>query len=301
MASVQEDIQLAAPRSPSARLIRQRSPREVAGQVIFILLLIFFTILFITPFLWLISASLKVRSDVFNTQWIPDPIAWENYLKVWQATPMLTWLKNSVFVGILAALTVTVSSSLVAFGFSYFRFPGRNTLFGLVLASMMLPGSVTLIPVFLIWNKLGMVNSLVPLWAGNLFGSAFYIFMLRQFFLSLPRELFEAAIVDGASYLDMWRYIVLPLTRTAMIVVFIFEFKASWTDLMKPLIYLQNNLLYTLPRGLKTVLDRFGQGGEMQWEIVLAASVIVTIPMIVIFFFGQRYFMEGIATTGRKG
>lgn len=301
MASVQEDIQLAAPRSPSARLIRQRSPREVAGQVIFILLLIFFTILFITPFLWLISASLKVRSDVFNTQWIPDPIAWENYLKVWQATPMLTWLKNSVFVGVLAALTVTVSSSLVAFGFSYFRFPGRNTLFGLVLASMMLPGSVTLIPVFLIWNKLGMVNSLVPLWAGNLFGSAFYIFMLRQFFLSLPRELFEAAIVDGASYLDMWRYIVLPLTRTAMIVVFIFEFKASWTDLMKPLIYLQNNLLYTLPRGLKTVLDRFGQGGEMQWEIVLAASVIVTIPMIVIFFFGQRYFMEGIATTGRKG
>src|SRR5690606_17171093 len=127
------------------------------------------------------------------------------------------------------------------------------------------------------------------------------IFPMRQFFLSLPREVFEAARVDGASYFQMWRYIALPLTRTALIVVFIFEFKASWTDLMKPLIYLYNSDLFTLPRGLKAILDQFGQGGEMQWEIVLAASVIVTIPIIIIFFLGQRYFMDGIATTGLKG
>ena len=201
---------------------------------------------------------------------------------------------------ILAAGAVTLSSSLVAFGFATFRFPGRNFLFGLVLATMMLPGAVTMIPVFLIWDYLGFVNSLVPLWAGNLFGSAFYIFLLRQFYLTLPRELFEAARVDGANYFQIWGRIAAPLTVTAMIVVFIFELKASWTDLIKPLIYLQNNALFTMPRGIKTLLDRFGQGGEMQWEIVLASTVILTVPLIILFFLGQRYFIEGISATGVK-
>lgn len=245
--------------------------------------------------------SVKVRAEVFNSEWIPDPIAWENYVRVWQVAPVLTWLKNSVVVSFLAAITVTISCSLIAFGFSYFRFRGRDTLFGLVLATMMLPGVVTMIPVFLIWQRLGFLNTQVPLWANNLFGSAFYIFLIRQFYLSLPRELFEAARVDGASYFQMWQKVALPLTRTALIVVFVFEFKASWTDLLKPLIYLRDSALYTLPRGLKAILDQFGQGGEMQWEIVLAASVIITVPMLVIFFIGQRYFMDGIATTGLKG
>lgn len=282
----------------------RRSPFNMSQTVeraIFLTLLIGFTILFMAPFVWLVSASLKVRSEVFNSEWIPDPIAWENYVNVWNAAPVLTWLTNSLVVGFLAAVAVTISCAMIAFGFSYFRFPGRDKLFGLVLATMMLPGVVTMIPVFLIWNNLGMVNTHVPLWAGNIFGSAFYIFLIRQFYLSLPRELFEAGRVDGASYFQIWRHIALPLTRTALIVVFIFEFKASWTDLIKPLIYLYNTNLYTLPRGLKALLDQFGQGGEMQWEIVLAASVIVTLPMIIIFFLGQRYFMEGIATTGMKG
>lgn len=265
-----------------------------------VLLLVFFLALFTFPFLWLISASLKARPDVFNNEWIPNPISWQNYVSVWTFAPILSWFKNSVLVAVFAAISVTISCSLVAFGFSYFRFPGRNFLFTLVLASMMLPGAVTMIPTFMIWSKLEMVDSLTPLWAGNLFGSAFYIFMLRQFFLTLPRELFEAARVDGASYFRLWKDIALPLTRNSMIVVFIFELKASWTDLMKPLIYLQDPNLYTLPRGLKNVLDRFGQGGEMRWEIILAASVLVTIPMIVIFFIGQKYFMEGISTTGIK-
>ena len=283
--------------------IRWQLPRlgKTMRRVIFVALLIGFSILFMLPFVWLLSASLKVRADVFNSEWLPNPIAWENYVNVWKAAPVLDWLKNSVVVGVLAALSVTVSCALVAFGFSYFRFPYRNTLFGLVLATMMLPGVVTMIPVYLIWQTLGLVNSQTPLWAGNLFGSAFYIFLLRQFFLTLPRELFEAARVDGASYFQMWRDIAIPLTRTALIVVFIFEFKASWTDLVKPLIYLQNSALFTLPRGLKVLLDQFGQGGEMQWEIVLAASVIVTVPMLIIFFLGQRYFIEGIATSGLKG
>jgi multiple sugar transport system permease protein len=292
---------LAEIRRQQARRLRQARIRQIVARVIFITLLIGCTLLFFAPFVWLVSASLKVRSEVFNNELIPNPIAWENYVNVWQAAPVLTWLKNSVVVGFLAAVTVTLSCAAIAFGFSYFRFPGRDTLFGFVLATMMLPGAVTMVPVFLIWNALGQVNSQVPLWAGNLFGSAFYIFLIRQFYLSLPRELFEAARVDGASYLQIWRYVALPLTRTALIVVFIFEFKASWTDLIKPLIYLYDTALFTLPRGLKAILDQFGQGGEMQWEIIMAASVIVTIPMIVIFFLGQRYFMEGIATTGLKG
>lgn len=276
-------------------------PWKLLGRIIFFIVLIGFTILFLTPFLWLVVASLKTRAEVFNSEWFPDPIAWENYIRVWGAAPVLKWLQNSVVVGVLAALSVTISSGMIAFGFAFFRFPGRDKLFGLVLATMMLPGVVTMIPVFLVWDALGLVNTHVPLWGSNLFGSAFYIFLMRQFFLSLPREVFEAARVDGASYFQMWRYIALPLTRTALIVVFIFEFKASWTDLMKPLIYLYNSELFTLPRGLKAILDQFGQGGEMQWEIVLAASVIVTIPIIIIFFLGQRYFMDGIATTGLKG
>lgn len=291
--------------SQNERLYQKLSgPKKVTSglsQLVNALLLMGFTVLFLAPFLWLVSASLKTRSEVFNSEWIPDPIALENYVRVWEVTPMLAWVKNSIFVGFLAATAVTISCSMIAFGFAYFKFPGRNFLFSLVLGTMMLPGAVTMIPVFLIWNWLGLTNSTVPLWAGNLFGSAFYIFLLRQFFLSLPRELFEAARVDGASYLQTWWYVALPLTRTALIVVFIFEFKASWTDLIKPLIYLRDSALFTLPRGLKAVLDQFGQGGEMQWEIILAASVIVTVPMIIIFFLGQRYFMDGIATSGIKG
>ena len=280
---------------------RQRRARRVVGRAIFLALLAGATFIFLAPLVWLVSASLKTRSEVFNGEWIPDPIMWSNYVDIWSAAPIASWLQNSVFVGLLGATAVTLSSAAVAFGFAYFRFRGRDMLFGLVLATMMLPGAVTMIPVFLIWNELGMVNTLVPLWAGNLFGSAFYIFLLRQFYLGLPRDVFDAARIDGANYLQMWWRVALPLTRTALIVVFIFEFKAMWTDLLKPLIYLYDSALFTMPRGIKTLIDRFGQGGELQWELVLAATTILTVPLIIIFFFGQRYFIEGIAATGSKG
>ena len=271
------------------------------GRVFFLLLLTGCTALFLAPLAWLLSASLKTRSEVFSSAWLPDPVAWGNYLRVWEAAPILDWLTNSLIVGFLAALSVTLSSALVAFGFANFRFRGRDALFGLVLATMMLPGAVTMIPTFLIWDALGFVNTLTPLWAGNLFGSAFYIFLLRQFYLGLPRELFEAARIDGASYFQTWWRVALPLTRSALVVVFIFEFKASWTDLIKPLIYLYDNALFTMPRGLKALVDRFGQGGEMQWELVMAATVILTVPIIIVFLLGQRYFIRGVATTGSKG
>lgn len=259
------------------------------------------TVVFLYPFVWLVGASLKPRSQVFDNALVPDPVAWENYVRVWQAAPVLTWLLNSVAVGVAAAASVTLSSALVAFGFAWFRFPGRDLLFGLVLGTMMLPGAVTMVPVYLLWDGFGLASTQVPLWAGNLFGSAFYIFLLRQFFLSLPRDLFEAAMLDGASYLRMFRSVAMPLAVPALVIVFVFELRASWTDLIRPLIYLRDTELYTIPRGLKAVVDTFGQGGEMQWEIVMAASVITTIPMILLFLAGQRYFVEGIQTTGRSG
>ncbi|HEY8456347.1 MAG TPA: carbohydrate ABC transporter permease [Actinopolymorphaceae bacterium] len=289
------------------RVTRQRHgllPGERPSRVLSVIrytVAILLAALFTYPFIWLVSASLKPRAQVFDNALIPKEFSPENYITVWQAAPVFTWFVNSIVVGVAAAASVTISSALVAFGFAYFRFPGRNLLFGLVLSTMMLPGAVTMIPVYLIWDALGFVNTQVPLWANNLFGSAFFIFLLRQFFLTLPRELFEAARVDGCGYFGLFRRIALPLCKPALIVVFIFEFRESWTDLIKPLIYLQDSALFTLPRGLKTILDSFGYGGEMKWEIVLAASVIATLPLIIIFFLGQRHFVEGISTTGRKG
>jgi multiple sugar transport system permease protein len=258
------------------------------------------SILFLVPFLWLLAASLKVRSEVFGPELLPDPFAWSNYSQVWKIAPVLRWFFNSVLVGALAAGSVVISSALVAFGFAYFRFRGRGVLFGLVLATMMLPGAVTMIPTFLIWDYLGWTNTQVPLWAHNLFGSAFYTFMLRQFFLTIPRDLFEAARVDGANYLQVWWRIAMPLSKPALIVVALFEFKASWTDLLRPLIYLSDEAQFTLPLGLKTLLDQFGAHGIQAWELVMAASVISTVPMLVLFFIAQRHFVEGISTTGIK-
>jgi multiple sugar transport system permease protein len=259
------------------------------------------SVLFTYPLLWLISASLKPRTDVFDNALIPHRWRPANFADVWHYGPMLSWLGNSLLVGIAAATTVTISSALVAFGFAYFRFPGRNILFGLVLATMMLPQAVTMIPIYLIWNRLGLTGTQVPLWAQNIFGSAFYIFLLRQFFLSLPRELFEAARVDGCNFVGLFRRIALPLAKPALAIVFIFEFQASWNDLLKPLIYLQKTSLFTMPRGLKSIIDTFGNGGEHHWEIISAASLLATIPMIVLFAFAQRHIIDGIATTGRKG
>ncbi|GIH96170.1 carbohydrate ABC transporter permease [Planobispora siamensis] len=272
------------------------------GKVFFLTVLAAASVIFLYPFVWLVVASLKPRDRTFSDPFLPWPVPFrpENYVAVWDAAPMLTWLVNTVVVGVAAALAVTLSSAFVAFGFAYFRFPGRGIIFGSVLATMMLPAAVTLVPTFLIWNAAGLTGTQVPLWAGNLFGSAFYIFLLRQFLLGVPRYVFEAARVDGASYFDLFWRIALPLSRPALIIAFIFELKASWFDLMKPLIYLQDPALYTLPRGLKAVVDQFYQGGDPKWEIVLAASVVTTLPLIVIFFLGQRYFVQGIATTGRR-
>jgi multiple sugar transport system permease protein len=298
-------------------------------NLFFLLLLTGISILAIYPFLWLISASLKPQGDVFDNRLIPKNWQW-NYtgdpssvlgdekLFALPDVPIEKWFLNSVWIGVLAALLVAFSSAIVAFAFAYFRFPGRNALFALILATMMLPGAVTMIPIYLLWNEVSLltgetgrlsfmpdigVNTQYPLWVPNLFGSAFYIFLLRQFFLGMPRDLFEAARIDGDTYWTMFRRIAIPLAKPALIVVFIFEFQAQWFDLLKPLIYLRDAALFTMPLGLKTILDQQGAGGggEGRWEIIMAGTVVTVLPMLVLFAIFQRYFIQGIATQGRKG
>ncbi|MFD7923827.1 carbohydrate ABC transporter permease [Streptomyces sp. NPDC059740] len=290
-----------APERAPGRRPGGRDRVGLRARLVRVLALTAASVVFLYPFFWLLSASVKPSEDVFDNALIPHVWQLSNYTAIWHAVPLLTWVGNSVTVTLAAAVAVTASSAVVAFGFAYFRFPGRNVLFALVVGTMMLPAVVTMVPQYLIWNQLHLASTQVPLWAPNLFGSAFYIFLLRQFFLGLPRELFEAARVDGAGYRTLFWRIAVPLCRPALIVTFIFEVQASWTDLIRPLIYLRDPSLYTVPRGLKAVLDQFGAGGEMHWEVVCAASVIVTVPMIIAFFVCQRHFTEGIATTGSKG
>ena len=274
-----------------------------AKQLPFVVLLTVFSVLFTYPFLWLLSSSLKPRAYVFTNRLVPERWRFYNYVEIWHAAPFLRWFWNSMYIDVLAALTVTFASALTAFAFAYFRFPLRNFLFGCVLATMMLPSMVTMIPVYLIWHHIGLANSQIPLWAPNLFGSAFYIFLQRQFFLGIPREYFEAARMDGDNYVTMFRRIALPLAKPALIVTFLFEFKAKWTDLMTPLIYLHGDKQFTIPRGLYALLGEFSPsaGGNGDYELIMAALVLSTLPMLILFAFGQRYFIEGITLQGRKG
>jgi multiple sugar transport system permease protein len=263
-------------------------------------LMVLLAVAFIFPFVWLIMTSLKPPAEVFSSDFFPSRWTTENYQQVFTQVPMWRWMGNTLIVAVLGVISVVISSSLVAYGFARLRFPGRNMLFALVIGTYLLPGSVLLIPTFLIWRELGLVGTLWPLWAGNLFGSAFYIFMLRQFMLTIPQDLVDAARLDGAGYFRIWWNIMLPLVRPAIVAVAIFEFNAKWNDFMGPLIYLNNPDRYTLALGLQSLKGNFQELGT-QWSLLLTASVIFTIPMIIIFFLFQRYFMEGLTHTGIKG
>ncbi|MBA2289597.1 MAG: carbohydrate ABC transporter permease [Chloroflexia bacterium] len=270
------------------------------GNLPLYLTLFLLSAMFTIPFVWLIMTSLKPPEEVFAGGLLPTTWTAQNYRDILNDVPFARWMLNTAVVSVLAVVAVVISSSLVAYGFSRIRFPGRKQLFAILIATYLLPGSVTLIPTFLIWNELGAVNTIWPLWAANIFGSAFYIFMLRQFMFSVPQDLIDAARLDGASFFRIYWNIMLPLMKPALVAVAIFEFGAKWNDLMTPLIYLNTPDRYTLALGLSSLKTDYEALGT-QWGLLMAASVIFTIPMIIIFFLFQRYFMEGIATTGIKG
>jgi multiple sugar transport system permease protein len=285
--------------------IGSRPARWTLGRILMTLLLIGFAALFLYPLLWLLAASLKPASQVFDNALVPKTWSWGNYVQIWHELPLLHWVFNSVSIALLAAAAVSVSSSVVAFGFAYFRFPGRNILFGLVLGTMMLPGSVTMIPTYLIWKETGFLGTWVPLFGANLFGSAFYIFLQRQFYLGLPRELFEAARIDGASYWQLFTRIAMPLSIPSFIIVFLFEFQAAWNNFQAALIYLNGESVedFTAPLGIAYAMTKYSptDGGHGDYQYVMVASLLVTLPMLLLFSLGQRYFIEGVATQGRKG
>jgi len=299
---------------PAATAPAQEAPAPVAGrkpaiywagQAVRWVLLALLALAFLYPFAWLLSASLKPRGEVFDNRLIPETFTPQNYVEVFNQLPLLAWIGNSVLIAVLSATLVTFSSSMIAFGFAYFRFPGRSFLFGLLLASMMLPGAVTLVPNYLIWKYLGFLGTNVPLWGATLFGSAFYIFLMRQFYLSLPRELFEAARIDGCTSFGMFRRIAFPLALPSAIIVFIFEFQASWNNFAAPLIYLNFGTpeQYTVPLGINYAMQQFSPtaGGQGDYQYVMVASLLVTLPMLALFAMGQRHFVEGIASAGLKG
>ncbi|MDR6972191.1 carbohydrate ABC transporter permease [Leifsonia shinshuensis] len=294
-------------RGPGEKPVGNRwyKPKSIIGKTVLWIIALGFTLLFLYPFAWLLAASLKPRQEVFDNSLWPKTFTPQNYVEVWNQLPLLSWIGNSVVIAVLAAGLVAISSSIVAFGFAYFKFPGRTLLFGLVLATMMLPGAVTMVPQYLIWKNLGLVGTWIPLFGMNLFGSAFYIFLQRQFFMGLPRELFEAARLDGASYWKLFTRIAMPLSIPSFIIIFLFEFQASWNNLQAALIYLNAGGVegFTVPLGISYAMTTFSptNGGHGDYQYVMVAALIVTLPMLLLFGFGQRYFIEGVATQGRKG
>ena len=305
MAGPRPPVPLTTPVAPPPPAPERRGPGRRIGRAVLWVLLGLFCLMFLYPFAWLLSASLKGRGQVFDNSLWPAEIHWENYAEVWHQLPLLSWIFTSVSIAVLAAVSVAVSSSIVAFGFAYFRFPGRGILFGLVLATMMLPGAVTMIPIYLIWKDLGALGTWIPLFGANLFGSAFYIFLQRQFFLGLPRELFEAARIDGANYWSMFWRVAMPLSIPSFVIVLLFEFQASWNNLQAALIYLNAGSVdgFTAPLGIAYAMTKYSPtaGGHADYQYVMVAALLVTLPMLVLFSFGQRYFIEGVATQGRKG
>jgi ABC-type glycerol-3-phosphate transport system permease component len=255
---------------------------------------------FMLPFLWSLSSSLKPYGAgiKFPPEFIPSEFVWGNYPQVFRLIPFMTFFKNSVIVTGLSVVGELISASLVAYAFARLRFPGRNTLFSIVLATMMIPYPVTMVPTFVLFNALKLVNTFLPLVLPPFFGPAFSIFMLRQFFLTINKELDEAAKVDGASELLTYWRIVLPLSKPALATVAVFAFMYNWNDFLNPLIYLSDSSTYTLALGVN-FLRSFRGGGDLSLQ--MAASVMFFAPCILLFFVAQRYIVEGVVTTGIKG
>lgn len=264
-------------------------------------LLTFGGLIVMLPFLWMLSASFKPEGDilVYPPQLLPKVWTLDNYRFVLEQTQFLTFVKNSL---IIVAFTITghvVSGSLVAFGFARFRFPGRNVLFLVLLGTLMIPFHAYMIPRFMIMKSLGVLDSLVAVFLPYLFGGPVYIFLLRQFFMTIPRELDDAARIDGCSSFQLFWRVIFPLARPAVITVAVLEFLAGWTSFLEPLIYLnsQNNL--TVALGLSQFKSGFG--GMVQWGPLMAATAMSAIAPLIVFSVAQKYLMGGIATMGLKG
>lgn len=255
----------------------------------------------ILPLAWMISTSLKQQMSVFvlPPQWIPSPVEWHNYADVFDGTPFDRYLINSGIVTVCSVFGSVLSCALAAYGFARLRFPGRDLLFLMLLSTLMLPESMTLIPRFIIFERLGWLNSFKPLIIPSFFGAAFQIFLLRQFFRTIPVDLEDAARLDGASTFRIFATIVMPLSKPALVTAGIFSFIFTWNDFLRPLLYLNTEDKYTVAIGLLnyTGSDRIGP----QMHLLMAASFLATLPVLVVFLIAQRQFVKGVVFSGMKG
>jgi ABC-type glycerol-3-phosphate transport system permease component len=262
-------------------------------------LLIGLSILFIFPFIWMVSTSLKPQDEVFSypPSFIPSSFQWENYRDGWTILPFNTFLRNSLIVTSANVVGNLISCSLVAYGFARLRAPGKNVLFILLLATIMIPREVTIVPRFILFSEVGLVNTLWPLILPAWFGFPFFIFLLRQFFMTIPRDLDDAARIDGAGHLRIFWDVILPLSKPALGTVAIFAFIGNWTNVLDPLIYIRSQDLFTLALGL----NLFRGPAFTQFNWLMAVSLITLLPVLVIFFVTQRTFVRGVTLTGMGG
>lgn len=281
--------------------------RRLLPRIFLYLLVTCLSAMFSFPFLWTVSSSLKTAPEMmlYPPTIIPQSIQWGNYFRVFTLFryPISRWILNTCFLVTITTFGTVISAMLVAYGFARFRFRGRELLFMITLGTMMLPSQVTLIPQFILFHRLGWINTFKPLWIPSLFGGgAFNIFLLRQFFLSLPRELDEAARIDGASYWRIFWTVLVPLCKPVMATVAIISFMASWGDFMGPIIYLNDVEKYTIAVGLR-FFQEYPEAtyGEPLQHILMAATVLSIAPCLVVFFAGQRYFVRGVVMSGIKG
>jgi multiple sugar transport system permease protein len=263
-----------------------------------------FAIIFMLPFFWTVSSAFKPVAElyIFPPTWFPETWQPQNFVTIWQVVPFAQWTWNSSIVAVLNIVAEVFAAAAVAYGFSRFQFVGRNVLFVILLSTMMLPIYVTIIPRFLIFKTLGWIDTLAPLVVPAFFGgSAFNIFLLRQFFMTIPRDFDEAAYVDGASSMTIFTSIILPLSKPALSTVAIFSFLASWNNFIEPLIFLNTAENFTLPLGLTWFRVVPMDTGAPRDHLLMAASVTFTLPAVILFFAAQRYFVSGIVMSGLKG
>jgi len=255
---------------------------------------------FVLPFFWLVSTAVKPPEQIFlmPPKWIPDPIKLGNFIESWTTLPFTLYLKNTLVITISAMIGQILTASMAAYAFAFLKWPGRNVWFMIVLTTVMMPWMAILIPQFILFRYLGWIDTfkplIIPLWLG---GGAFYIFILRQFYLTIPREIVDAAKMDGCYHWRIWWQMIMPLSKPALATVAIFSFMSHWNNFLGPLIYLNSEEKRTLTLGLQA----FQLQHDVNWSGTMAVSTLMILPVIVLFFFAQKYFIHGITMSGIKG
>jgi len=288
---------------PAPRTTIHSRSAQIRGWLISLakhLVLVFFGLFFALPLFWMLSTAFKTDPEVltYPPKWIPDKLMWINFPEAFVFVPFAAYLRNSAIVSTLSVFGTLLSCTLPAYAFARLQWRGRDPLFILVLSTIMLPYQVTMIPLYVIFNKIGWVNTLRPLIIPAFLGNPFFIFLLRQFFSGIPKDLSDSARIDGCTELRILGAIILPLARPALMVVALFQFLNSWNAFLGPLIYLNEERLFTVSLGLALMRSAYGLS---RFSLIMAATSLFVIPVIILFFFAQRTFIQGITFTGIKG